>query len=349
MSALNTIHADQFTTLQRQYLPRIFRAVGWMLFLSVVGIALFLVFVPWVQTTQGAGTVTALDPNDRQQNINALVPGRIQEWYVQDGSHVNVGDPIVRIIDNDEQLLERLDAERRQVTAKMSAAETALSTAEIDEARMRGLFEEGLASRREFEQARLRVEELRGRVAEAAAELSRVDVNISRQSVQIVRAPRDGTILRVNAGATATFVSTGDIVATFVPDNVERAIELFVDGRDVALVHPGAQVRLQFEGWPVVQFSGWPSVAVGTFGGEVIAVDPSAQTSGRFRILVVEDKTDPHPWPDQAFVRFGSKARGWVLLQQVPAGYEIWRQLNNFPPDFPNTPTSQAAEAEANQ
>lgn len=345
MSALNTIHAEQFKTLKRQFEPRIFRVVGWMLFLAVVGIALFLVFVPWVQTTQGAGTVTALDPNDRQQNINALVSGRIQEWYVQDGSHVNVGDPIVRIIDNDEQLLERLDAERRQVTAKMSAAETALSTAEIDEARMRGLFEEGLSSRREFEQARLRVEELRGRVAEAAAELSRVDVNISRQSVQTVRAPRDGTILRVNAGATATFVSTGDIVATFVPDNVIRAIELFVDGRDVALVRPGDKVRLQFEGWPVVQFSGWPSVAIGTFGGEVIAVDPSAQTSGRFRVLVVEDVSDPHPWPDQGFVRFGSKARGWILLQQVSVGYEIWRQLNNFPPDFPNTPSSEAAEA----
>jgi len=338
------IHADQFLTLQRQRLPKVFRAVGWMLFLSIILIACFLVFVPWVQTTQGAGTVTALDPNDRQQNINALVPGRIQEWYVQDGSHVSVGDPIVRIIDNDEQLLERLDAERRQVTARIEAAETALSTAEIDESRMRGLFEEGLASRREYEQARLRVEELRGRVAEAAAELTRVDVNISRQSVQIVRAPRDGTILRVNAGALATFVNTGDIVATFVPDNVQRAIELFVDGRDVALVRPGAKVRLQFEGWPVVQFSGWPSVAVGTFGGEVLAVDPSAQTNGRFRILVGEDESDPNPWPDQRFVRFGSKARGWVLLQQVSVGYEIWRQLNNFPPDFPNTPTTRAAE-----
>ena len=39
--------------------------------------------------------------------------------------------------------------------------------------------------------------------------------------------------------------------------------------------------------------------------------------------------------PDQRFVRFGSKARGWVLLDTVSVGYEIWRQLNNFPPNFP--------------
>jgi hypothetical protein len=64
------------------------------------------------------------------------------------------------------------------------------------------------------------------------------------------------------------------VVATFVPDNAERALEMFIDGRDVALVREGAPVRIQFEGWPVIQVSGWPSVAVGTFSGHVIAIDP---------------------------------------------------------------------------
>ncbi|HBS34813.1 MAG TPA: RND transporter, partial [Parvularcula sp.] len=103
------------------------------------------------------------------------------------------------------------------------------------------------------------------RVAEVEAELNRADVNISRQSAQIVRAPRDGVILRVNAGDAATFVDAGQEVASFVPAGVARAVEIFIDGRDVALVKPGAKARLQFEGWPAVQFSGWPSVAIGTF------------------------------------------------------------------------------------
>ncbi len=326
-----------FTTLKRQRVPRVMRAVGWILLVTVVVVALFLVFTPWVQTTSGFGTVTALNPNDRQQEINALVSGRIQEWYVRDGSHVSVGDPIVRIADIDPRLIERLQAEREQVAAKLQAASVAVQTAEIDARRMKDLFDQGLAARREWEQARIRVEELKARVAEAAAELTRVDVNLSRQSTQIVTAPRDGVILRVFAGDAATYINTGDLVATFVPDNAERAVELFIDGRDVALVRPGAKVRLQFEGWPVVQFSGWPSVAVGTFGGVVTAVDPSAQTSGRFRVLVVEDEAEAghKPWPDQRFVRFGSTARGWVLLETVALGYEIWRQLNNFPAELP--------------
>lgn len=324
-----------FKTLNRQNIPKIIRVVGWMLGTMVVSIVLFLSYVPWVQTTSGFGSVTALNPNDRLQEINALVPGRIQEWFVRDGSHVNVGDAIVRIADVDPQLLDRLQLERSQIVAKLSAADSAAQTAEIDMRRMEELFNQGLAARREFEQARIRVEELRSRVAEAAAEIARIDVNLSRQSVQIVRAPRNGIILRVFAGDAATFVQAGDVVATFVPDNAERAIELFIDGRDVALVRPGAKVRLNFEGWPVVQFSGWPSVAVGTFGGLVAAVDPSADRSGRFRILVTEDPAEDTPWPDQRFVRFGSNARGWVLLEKVPVGYEVWRRLNNFPAELP--------------
>lgn len=328
-------HDEKFTTLNSIRAPRVARVVGIGLLFFFILVALFLIYVPWVQTASGPGNVTALNPNDRMQEINALVSGRIQEWYVRDGSRVSVGDPIVKIVDNDPQLLERLGAERQQVMAKLTAAETALEIAQIDKRRMERLFDEGLSARREFEQARIRVEQLRSDVAQAAAELTRVDVNLSRQSVQIVRAPRDGTILRVNAGDAATFISAGQVVATFVPDNAERALEMFIDGRDIALVRVGATVRIQFEGWPVIQVSGWPSVAVGTFSGRVIAIDPTAQNSGRFRILVEEDSTSDIPWPDRGFVRFGSKARGWVLLNEVSLGYEIWRQLNNFPPNFP--------------
>jgi RND family efflux transporter MFP subunit len=328
-------HNAHFKTLNRQRVPKVMPAIAWIIAVGLTAATLFLIFVPWQQTTAGAGSVTALNPNDRLQEINAFVSGRIQEWYVRDGMQVKAGDPIVRVVDNDPQLLERLESERGQVVAKLESAQTAERTAEIDLRRMQDLYEEGLASRREYEQARIRIEELRARVAEAAAELTRVEVNISRQSVQIVRAPRDGVILRVNAGDAATFVNAGEVVATFVPDNVARAVEIFVDGRDVALVQPGAPVRLQFEGWPAVQFSGWPSVAVGTFQGKVEAVDPSAQPDGRFRVLVTEDENAEVPWPEERFVRFGAKARGWVLLGTVSVGYELWRQLNNFPPSLP--------------
>jgi multidrug resistance efflux pump len=325
----------RFTALESVKIPRVMRTIFILLLSGFLITLIFLIYVPWVQTTTGRGMVTTLSPNDREQTINALVTGRIEQWYVRDGAMVRQGDPIVRIADIDPQLIERLEAEVRQVELQLEASRSALSTAQIDERRMRELFEAGLAPRREYEQAMIRIQDMRGRIASEEAALARTRTNLSRQAVQIVTAPRDGFIQRVQAGDAATFVSAGDMLAMFVPESTERVVEVFIVGRDVALVQKGAKARIMFEGWPAVQFSGWPAVAVGTFGGIVIAVDQSAQPDGRFRVLIREDMSDPHRWPEERFVRFGAKAQAWVLLDTVPVGYEIWRQLNSFPPELP--------------
>ena len=334
MAALDQDMAH-FTTLADVKTPRIFRAVFLIVLVAIVAAVAFLIYVPWVQTTGGRGVVTTLNPNERQQEINALVSGRIEEWYVRDGSAVLEGDPIVRISDIDPDLIERLEAEQAQLEIQLQTAKNALSTAEIDERRMAELFNEGLAARRDFEQAQIRVEEMRGRVAEAQANLTRNSVDLARQSVQTVTAPRDGFIQSINSGDAATIVNAGDVLATFVPETSERVVEVFVDGRDVALIQYGEPARVQFEGWPAVQFSGWPSVAIGTFEGIVTGVDQSAQPDGRFRVLISEDPRAEVPWPEERYARFGAEVRAWVLLETVPVGYEIWRQLNSFPPELP--------------
>jgi len=105
-------------------------------------------------------------------------------------------------------------------------------------------------------------------------------------------------------------------------------------------VIPGSPVRLQFEGWPAIQFVGWPSVAVGTFGGDVVFIDPTDDGYGRFRIVVAakpdeferDGKKMVTEWPGNRWLRQGVRAKGWVLLERVPLWKEIWRQLNGFPP-----------------
>jgi multidrug efflux pump subunit AcrA (membrane-fusion protein) len=324
-----------FKTLASVRTPRIFRVVFVLLLLMIVAVVVFLIYVPWVQNTTGRGVVTSLNPNERQQEINALVSGRIEEWYVRDGSAVKKGDPIARISDIDPQLIERLEAEKAQVEIQLQAAQNALATAQIDERRMGELFQEGLTARRDYELAQIKVEEMRGTVAQAQANLARTETGLTRQSSQVVVAPRDGFIQSLNAGDAATVVSAGDVLATFVPEATERVIEVFVDGRDIALIQQDDEVRIQFEGWPAVQFSGWPSVAVGTFEGRVTSVDHSAQPDGRFRVLVSEPRDAELKWPEERFVRFGAAVQAWILHETVPVGYEIWRQLNNFPPKLP--------------
>jgi multidrug efflux pump subunit AcrA (membrane-fusion protein) len=323
-------HLDRFETLESIQAPSAARVLAGVVVLTLLVGGAMLAFTPWVQTAVGMGQVTSLDPDERLQEITVLVGGRINRWFVRDGVRVREGDPIVEIVDVDPRLVERLQAERAAVASKYMAARTASEIAQIDIRRQRELFEEGLASRRDFEIASIRYEELTAKEAQALAQLNAVDVKLSRQSTQLVTAPRDGAIVSLRAGDRATLVKPGQTVATLAPSEVDLAAEIYVSGLDAPLIQPGRKLRLEFEGWPAVQFSGWPAVAVGTFGGIVSSIDPSVAPNGRFRVLVKEDPADP--WPDERYLRLGSQAKGWVLLNTVPLGYELWRQLNRFPP-----------------
>lgn len=169
-------------------------------------------------------------------------------------------------------------------------------------------------------------------VASAAAEIARMEVRLARQTAQEVRAPRAGAVFRILAKQGGQYVKSGDALAILVPDTADRAVELWVDGNDINLVHPGRKVRLQFEGWPAVQFSGWPSAAVGTYGGRVAIVDSLDDGKGAFRIVVVPD--GEQPWPEWHMLRQGTRAYGVVLMERVSLGYELWRTLNGFPPEW---------------
>ncbi|MFK7930747.1 MAG: HlyD family secretion protein [Myxococcota bacterium] len=184
------------------------------------------------------------------------------------------------------------------------------------------------AVRTERQGAGQKVDELRGKRLE-------VETKISRQGAQAVRAPRSGTILAILAGQGGEQVKEGETLARLVPSDVRNVVELRIAGNDVPLIQRGQKVRLQFEGWPAVQFAGWPSVAVGTFPGEVIFIDAADDGSGYFRIVVQEPDETDEPWPSQRFLRQGIRAKGWVLLSRVTMVWEVWRQLNGFPPTMP--------------
>ena len=189
-----------------------------------------------------------------------------------------------------------------------------------------------------------------------------IKTQLERQSNQQIYAPVGGVIFRVlaNAEAGGQLVRPGERLAVLVPDIKPAAkgldalaaltggpgaaagqpltaadtpgivAELFIDGNDLPLVRVGDRVLLQFEGWAAVQFAAYPEAAAGTFVGRVYLVDPTSEGVGRFRILV-----EPAPeaeWPDEAFLRQGVRAQGWVVLNEVRLGYEVWRLLNGFPP-----------------
>jgi biotin carboxyl carrier protein len=323
---------ESFTYLSSIKLPKPLKIlpkiiVGFLIFLIV-----FLLFTPWIQTSRGLGNVIATDPNDRAQEISAPISGRIKKWYVKDGSVVKKDEKLVEIVDNDPLILDRIKSERDAKKRKFQVSEIASQTAKINYLRQEELFQKGLSSRKDFEEAKIEYKKLLASLESAASELAESETKLSRQENQIIYAPKDGTILKVLAGDNATQVKQGDKIAEFAPNLSDPAVEIYVSGNDIPLIYEGRKARIQFEGWPIIQFSGWPSLAVGTFAGEVSAVDTSISENGLFRVII--KKPQNAKWPDQRFLRHGAKAKSWILLNEVSLGYEFWRQINKFPPNF---------------
>lgn len=184
------------------------------------------------------------------------------------------------------------------------------------------------------------VNKTQSELEDSRSSLLKSEIDLSRQQSQVVKAPRDGSILRLLANPQSDIVKQGDPLLVLVPDPDVKAVELWVGGNDAALITPGRHARLQFEGWPAIQFVGWTEVAVGTFGGNVVFVDSTDDGNGKFRVLIVPDPSD-QPWPSERFLRQGVRVHGWILLNRVTMGYELWRQLNAFPPQLtPETPAT---------
>ncbi|MBA4145483.1 MAG: biotin attachment protein [Azospira oryzae] len=368
-------------------------------------------FLPWQQNIRGNGNVTALNPMNRPQTIEAVIAGRVQKWHVREGDFVKKGDTIVTISEVkekyfDPQLLLRLrqqisakesslsskdqkvNALQRQVgalrqamelkveqsKAKLQSEEVKFKNAENQFQRNKKLYEAGNIPLTKFQEFEYKFQGSQADYLNAKLELDRVEAEyldkISKTESEInstqaeafdtqgeiakarneytnteirnnqyqILAPQDGVIVKAMKAGIGETIKEGDPITTIMPGAADVAVEMYVSAMDVPLISKGRKVRVQFDGWPALQFSGWPSVSVGTFGGKVQVIDYVNSKPGQFRILVIPDPSQ-EPWPKQ--LRVGSGTKGWVMLDNVPVWYELWRQLNGFPPSLYEEPLDE--------
>ena len=401
----------------------------------LVGITVFLVlilFLPWTQNIRAKGTVTTLRQEQRPQELNTIIPGRIIKWYVKEGDHVKEGDTILQLgevkVDYfDPQLVQRtqdqlsakeqskqgyldktvtgetqvvaltearklklslldnkiqqqqlkissdsidliavtneLSVYKRQIdAAKIMLDSGAISLSEFEKRKVN--FQNGVAKRtgteNKYRQSRQELTSLyieknsteqdyRDKIAKAegdklsslsAAASTEADVAKlqntlanydARNQLYYIRAPQSGQIVRAKKAGIGEMLKEGEMAVEIVPDNLQYAVELFIEPVDLPLVNKGQKVRFVFDGFPAIIFSGWPANSYGTFAGKVVAIESATGLNGKFRILVTEDPNE-RKWPAQ--LRLGSGANGIALLKDVPVYYELWRNINGFPPDY---------------
>ncbi|MFD2726817.1 HlyD family secretion protein [Hyunsoonleella rubra] len=152
-----------------------------------------------------------------------------------------------------------------------------------------------------------------------------------RNSLLYVTAPLNGIINKALRGGVGVTFKEGEELLGIMPKQYDLAVETFVRPIDLPLIHIGEQVRVQFDGWPAIVFSGWPNVSYGTYGAKVVAIENFISDNGKYRVLLAPDETD-HEWPEA--IRVGSGAQTIALLEDVPIWFELWRQINSFPPNY---------------
>lgn len=394
---------------------------------------LFLcLFLPWTQNIRTSGQVTTLRQEQRVQNVQTVIPGRIVKWYIREGQRVKAGDTLAQLTEIKDDYLdpeliartdEQLDAKEQSVnfyqskseaqknqivalqnardiktaqlenklrqlyvkiksdSATLQAAQNDFSIADKQYRRQQELFKQGLVSLTQLEQRSQQFQSLQARLITAENNLinSRQEVSIiqlelngvnqdylekinktqgevmqalsqvatgrgdasklrnqvttyqNRSKLYFIIAPQDGQIVQAKRSGLGELIKEGEILAQIVPQEQEYAVELYVTPLDIPLLSTGQNIRLIFDGFPAIVFSGWPQASFGTFAGEVVAIENSVSSNGKYRILVKQVKGEK-PWPVQ--LRMGAGAQAIALLKDVPVWYELWRNINGFPPDF---------------
>lgn len=255
-------------------------------------------------------------------------------------------DRIKALFEDERGLVSQRDYELTLLAKDRAHAEWMNAQAELQRVKPDG--------KSKIQSTRASLESARSDLESAEQSLQSFMIRVNRTQRQVILAPRDGIVQQVQV-TEGTYLKEKSPLCTIIPVTEKRLAEIYIRGNDMPLLNArqvdkngkiirrGSPVRLQFEGWPAVQFMGWPSVARGTFGGEVILIDPASDTTGRFRVLVSPDieagmpwtndsTMGPDGWPKTRWLRQGVRANGWVLLRRVPLWFELWRQLNGFPP-----------------
>jgi multidrug efflux pump subunit AcrA (membrane-fusion protein) len=394
---------------------------------------LIILFLPWTQNIRARGSVTTLRQEQRPQELNSIIPGKIVKWYVKEGDMVQAGDTILQISEVKDDYLdpnlinrtnEQLGAKqlsveyyKNKVTATQTqigalgnnrllkqsqlenkimqlklklqsdsmdniAANNEYSIASLQFKRQRTMFDSGLVSQTQLEQrnqvfqnalakkisaenkigstrqeltiARIEMDAINQDYIEKASKaqgdqfqsLSQIaggqgdvaklqnqysNYNI-RSGMYFITAPQAGQIAKAKKAGLGEIIKDGEMLVEIVPNKIDYAVELFVEPMDLPLVNVKQKVRFMFDGFPAIVFSGWPNASYGTFSGEVVAIENSVSSNGKFRVLVKEDMEYKKRWPNQ--LKIGAGTQGIALLKNVSVWYELWRNINGFPPDY---------------
>jgi multidrug efflux pump subunit AcrA (membrane-fusion protein) len=153
-------------------------------------------FLPWTQNINASGTVTTLFQDQRPQELNTIIPGRIIKWWVKEGDMVKKGDTIVQLADVKDDYLDPNLVERTEEQLKSKQLKIDFYQQKIKATQSQVI---ALEQSRDFKISALenKLEQLKRKVLSDSAELVAADIDLGIATLQFTRAKQmfsDGII-----------------------------------------------------------------------------------------------------------------------------------------------------------
>lgn len=243
-------------------------------------------------------------------------------------------------LENKRNSMQKAQAEMISGENKLLTSKNELINAEVELVSIQAQYRDGIAKAESEKYTAL------SSMYDAEAVVTKLQNQYMNYSVRTglyyITAPQNGYVTKAIQSGIGETIKEGTPVVSIMPAEYQLAVAMYIKPIDLPLIEVEAPVRIQFDGWPAIVFSGWPNTSYGTYGGKVFAIDNFVSENGKYRVLVAPDEND-HQWPEA--LRMGAGANNMLLLKDVPIWYELWRQINGFPPDY-YKPVSAGKEIE---
>ncbi len=225
------------------------------------------------ETVAATGTMESVT----RVEIKSEVAGVVRKLYVEEGDRVATGQPLVeldldRLADRVAELRAALEARRAQAHQDVvGRAQTDLDQARRDFDRIQHLFDRGVTSSQELDDARhrLRVAEITVGDARAEREARAAAVLQAEAALQkaqrdlehgVLRAPMDGVVIRRDAELGTPVAdmsaSNGGTLLAVVADDRHLRLVAQVDENDIAHVRTGQEAAVHIDAFPGEAFHG---------------------------------------------------------------------------------------------
>ncbi|MEY5042647.1 MAG: hypothetical protein RLZZ414_2211 [Bacteroidota bacterium] len=144
-------------------------------------------FFPWTQNISAESYVTTLEPDKRPQNINSIIAGKIEKWYVKEGSFVKKGDTIIFLTEVKDKYFdpELLDRTKEQVDYKEQTVDALDQKVKAIDEQIEALVK---LQNYKIEQAKIQLKQAQFKIASDSARLVGTQENLIIAKQQYQRA-----------------------------------------------------------------------------------------------------------------------------------------------------------------